>query len=92
MIDTFDPNVGLPQPPASTVQPIEPVESETVRVREDQLEEKKSQDEPEKRHKRQDRVELHGLEDDETQEDVTPEAHPEELSEDSDGNKIDIII
>ncbi len=92
MIDTFDPNLNLPQPPASTVQPVEPVESETVSVRGDHLENKKSQEQPAKKRKRQDRVELHGLEDEETQEEAALEDHPEALSEDSDGHQIDIII
>ena len=92
MIDTFDPNLNLPQPPASTVQPVEPVESETVSVRGDHLDNKKSQEEPSKRRKKQDRVEVHGLEKEETQEEETLEEPPEALSEDSDGHQIDIII
>ncbi|MEE8321088.1 MAG: hypothetical protein V3R68_04520 [Gammaproteobacteria bacterium] len=92
MIDTFDPNLNLPQPPASTVQPVEPVESETVSVRGDHLDNKKSQEEPSKRRKKRDRVEVHGLETEETQEEETLEEHPEASSEDSDGHQIDIII
>ncbi len=91
MIDTFDPNMSLPQPPASTVQPIEPVESETVSVREDELDDAK-QEETARQRNRRDRVEVHGLDEDETKEDETPEDHPEALSEDSDENQIDIII
>ena len=92
MIDTFDPNVNLPQPPASTVQPVEPVESETVSVRENELDNDKREEETAKQHKRRDRVEVHGLEDDETQDDEAPEGHPEASSEDNDESQIDIIV
>ena len=92
MIDTFDPNMSLPQPPASTVQPVEPVESETVSVREDELDNDKREEEAAKQRQRRDRVEVHGLVDNEDQEEDTPEEHPEASSEDSDDNQIDIII
>ena len=92
MIDTFDPNLGLPQPPASTVQPVEPVESETVSVREDELDNERQQEETAKQRKRRDRVEVHGLEDDETEEDETHAGRQEEANEDSDETQIDIII
>ncbi len=97
MIDTIDPNLNPPPaPPAAEVQPVEPIKAETVKVQEDKLEERKSQDEEDlrrrKKRSRKDTVELSSRPDGDPSAADNAVGEAGEQDKEQDEHKIDILI
>ena len=94
MIDIIDPNLNLPQPPASpSVEPVEPIKPETVGIEEERLEDKRHSEQEDARQRRRrdkDTVEISKLADAED-EDAAQDEHDKPEDEADDGS-IDILI
>ncbi len=96
MIDILDPSQGMPQPVPVNTQPVEPIETESVSIHDNRLEEKRTSDEDQLREKRkrkkEDTVELSSDVDTQPdeEEDTPGDRAPEGSGEDE--HQIDIII
>jgi len=96
MIDILDPSQGMPQPVPVNTQPVEPIETDSVSIRDNRLEEKRTSDEDQLREKRKrqkkDTVELSSDVDTQPdeEEDTPGDRVPEGSGEDE--PQIDIII
>ena len=100
MIESFDPNLSMLPPPQADAQPLDPIKPESVKIEKQELQRRKSGDEPpserKKRKRRKDRgkdsVELSGYADLSEAEPQDTEEPAGEAADDRNETNIDIIV
>jgi len=96
MIDIIDPNLHPPPPPpAADVQPVEPIKAETVKVHDERLENRKSQEEDLRKKRdqaRKDKVVLSSLPEEEQPDSDAGMGGAGKNEGEQDEHKIDFLI